>query len=82
MVAKIRLALSESSGIVVPSSCVITMPEGADVWVFQNGLAHRRNIKVGGFVKNGIMVESGLNSGDTIITVGHQKLYNGAKVSF
>jgi RND family efflux transporter MFP subunit len=82
MVAKIKLSLSEASGIVVPSSCVLTMPEGADVWTVKNGKAYRRNIKVGGFVKNGVVVESGLKSGDTIITVGYQKLYNGAKVSF
>ena len=82
MVAKIKLSLSEASGIVVPSSCVLTMPEGADVWTVKNGKAYRRNIKVGGFVKNGVVVESGLESGDTIITVGYQKLYNGAKVSF
>ncbi len=82
MVAKIKLSLSEASGIVVPSSCVLTMPEGADVWTVKNGKAYRRNIKVGGFVKNGVVVESGLERGDTIITVGYQKLYNGAKVSF
>ena len=82
MVVKIQLSLSEASGIVVPSSCVLTMPEGADVWTVKNGKAYRRNIKVGGFVKNGVVVESGLESGDTIITVGYQKLYNGAKVSF
>lgn len=82
MVAKILLSLSETSGIVVPSSCVLTMPEGADVWTVKNGKAYRRNIKVGGFVKNGVVVDSGLESGDTIITVGYQKLYNGAKVSF
>ena len=82
MVAKIKLSLSEASGIVVPSSCVLTMPVDADVWTVKNGKAYRRNIKVGGFVKNGVVVESGLESGDTIITVGYQKLYNGAKVSF
>ena len=82
MVAKIKLSLSEASGIVVPSSCVLTMPEGADVWTVKSGKAYRRNIKVGGFVKNGVVVESGLENGDTIITVGYQKLYNGAKVSF
>ena len=82
MVAKIQLMLSSDSGIVVPSSCVITMPEGANVWTLKNGKARRSHIKVGGFVKNGVMVESGLNSGDTIITSGYQKLYNGAKVSF
>lgn len=82
MVVKIKLSLNEASGIVIPSSCVLTMPEGADVWTVQNGKAYRRNIKVGDFVKNGVVVESGLQSGDTIITAGYQKLYNGANVSF
>ena len=82
MVAKILLSLSEASGIVVPSSCVLTMPNGADVWTVKNGKAFRRNIKVGSFVKNGVVVESGLQSGDTIVIEGYQKLFNGAKVSF
>jgi len=82
MVVKIRLALSENTGIVVPASCVITMPEGSDVWVARNGKAYRQNITVGNFVKNGVSVASGLKCGDTIITAGYQKLYNGAKVSF
>ena len=33
------------------------------------------------FVKNGVLVQKGLEYGDTIVTVGYQKLYNGAKVS-
>ncbi|MBQ3354744.1 MAG: efflux RND transporter periplasmic adaptor subunit [Bacteroidales bacterium] len=84
MVTKIRLALHGSghTGIVVPSSCVRTMPDGVAVWVIRNGKAHRQSIKVTEFIKNGVLVSEGLNHGDTIVTAGYQKLYNGAEVSF
>ena len=84
MVTKIRLALqtSGSVGIVVPSSCVRTMPDGIAVWVIRKGKAYRQPITVSEFVKNGVLVSGGLNHGDTIVTAGYQKLYNGAEVSF
>ena len=84
MVTKIRLALQshEGTGIVVPSSCVQTVPDGLAVWAIHNGKAYRRKIEVSDFIKNGVLVKDGLNHGDTIVTVGYQKLYNGAVVSF
>ena len=84
MVTKIRLALQadEDKGIVVPSSSVRTMPDGVAVWVVRNKKAYRQPITVSEFVKNGVLVSEGLNLGDTIVTAGYQKLYNGAEVSF
>lgn len=84
MVTKVRLALlsAETSGIVVPSSCVQTMPEGVAVWTLKNGKAYRRKVVVSEFIRNGVLVSEGLCDGDTIITEGYQKLYNGALVSF
>lgn len=84
MVTKIQLALhsDEGTGIVIPSSCVQTMPDGIAVWVVCNGKACRRKIEVSDFIKNGVLVKEGLKDGDTIVTVGYQKLYNGAVVSF
>lgn len=82
MVAKVRVLSTQSVGIVVPSSCVQTMNDGLSVWVSENGVAKRRSIKVGEFVKNGVMVTDGLNYGDIVVTSGYQKLYNGAKVSY
>lgn len=84
MVTKIRLALQDddNKGIVVPSSCVRTMHEGVAVWVVRNDRAYRQPITVSEFIKNGVLVGEGLNHGDTIITAGYQKLYNGAEVSF
>ena len=81
MVVKIRLNLTASSGIIVPASCVQTMSDGLSVWTVKNGKSYRTIIEVGDFVKNGVLVTNGLKDGDTIVTVGYQKLYNGAPVS-
>ena len=82
MVAKIRLNSVALSGIIVPASCVQTVSDGLAVWALKNGKSYRRIIEVSDFVKNGVLVSKGLNHGDTIVTVGYQKLYNGAKVYF
>ena len=82
MVVKIRLSSTALSGIVVPASCVQTVSDGLAVWALKNGRSYRRIIEVGDFVKNGVLVQKGLEYGDTIVTVGYQKLFNGAKVSF
>ncbi|MGN0032877.1 MAG: efflux RND transporter periplasmic adaptor subunit [Candidatus Limimorpha sp.] len=81
MVAKIKMSATALSGIVIPSSCVQIVADGISVWVVDNGKAYRRMVEVGDFVKNGVLVKNGLNYGDTIVTVGYQKLYNGARVS-
>ena len=81
MVVKINLNSTAMVGIVVPASCVRTVSNGIAVWTVQNGKSYRRIIEVGDYVKNGVLVTKGLEYGDTIVTVGYQKLYNGAKVS-
>ena len=82
MVAKVRLNAVSLSGIVVPASCVQTVSDGLAVWALKNGKSYRRIIEVSDFIKNGVLVKKGLEFGDTIVTVGYQKLYNGAKVSY
>ena len=81
MVVKVRLNSTAMAGIVVPASCVQTVSNGLAVWTVKNGRSYRRIIEVSDFVKNGVLVNKGLEYGDTIVTVGYQKLFNGAKVS-
>lgn len=81
MVVKVSLSSTTKSGIVVPASCVRTVSNGIAVWTVKNGKSYRRVIEVGDYVKNGVLVTKGLEYGDTIVTVGYQKLYNGARVS-
>lgn len=81
MVAKVHAKLNALGGIVVPADCVQTMPEGIIVWVLKDGKAQHRSVTVGDFVHNGVIVKEGLAAGDTVVTVGYQKLYTGAKVT-
>ena len=80
MVAKVKVKLNSVGGIVVPSDCLLTMPEGTVLWVVKNGRAEHRTVVVGDFIRNGVVVKDGLAAGDTIVTAGNQKLYTGAKV--
>ena len=80
MVAKVQVRLNAMGGIVVPSNCVQTMPEGTVVWVVNDGKAKLCLITVGDFVRNGVVVKEGLAAGDTVVTSGYQKLYTGARV--
>lgn len=80
MVAKVHIMLTAIGGIVIPSDCVQTMPNGTVVWVIEDGRAQHRLVTVGDFVRNGVVVREGLSAGDTVVTAGHQKLYTGAKV--
>lgn len=82
MVVKIKLNATALSGIIVPASCVQTVSDGLAVWALKDGRSYRRIIQVSDFVKNGVLVSKGLEHGDTIVTVGYQKLYNGAIVSY
>lgn len=80
MVAKVEVDIDTKAGIVVPAECVQVMPEGTIVWVVEGGKAYHRVVTVGDFIRNGVMVEAGLNAGDSVIVSGQQKLYTGAKV--
>lgn len=80
MVCKAYITNTSHNGRIIPSNCVMTQRQGLSVWVIKNGLADRRIIRVGEFVKNGVLVADGLQPGDTIVTMGYQKLFVGAKV--
>lgn len=79
MVCKVHLTQSGSRKIVIPAKCVQTRPEGLSVWVFEDGMAVRRAITSSGFSSSGVIVDDGLDSDDTIIISGYQKLYTNAR---
>ena len=85
MVAKCRLAdnrdaASQSLEIVIPTHSVLLMKNGPTVWTAENGKAARRAVTVAGYKADGVWVTDGLYPGDTIITDGCQKLYNGCRI--
>ena len=82
MVGKIQLQTQVVEGIVIPATCIHTQTHSTVVWVVNNGKAMRRQIEVGPYTADGVLVTSGLSIGDIIITSGYQKMYNGAPVTY
>ncbi|MBQ3997915.1 MAG: efflux RND transporter periplasmic adaptor subunit [Paludibacteraceae bacterium] len=85
MVAVVKLKansqqLTASQNIVIPANCILLKPEGATVWVVEDGKAARRLVTVDGYQADGVRVTEGLQEGDQLITEGYQKLYNGCLV--
>lgn len=81
MVSKVLIAYADAEDIVIPSATVKLDNQGRYVWVVDNGVAKRRYITLGEFSGKGVIVESGLNCGDVVITDGSQKVCVGSKVN-
>ncbi|MCD8285885.1 MAG: efflux RND transporter periplasmic adaptor subunit [Clostridia bacterium] len=81
MVCKVRLSNGGGQRIVIPASSVKTGVEGRYVWTVENGAAKRVDVTVDGFSGDGVVVTSGLRSGDRLIVGGAQKVSGGMKVN-
>ena len=82
MVCRAIVRDRESRGYIISTSCIQTQQRGHSVWVLRDGRAKRQMVKIGAFVENGVLITEGVNLGDTIISKGYQKMYDGARVSF
>ena len=81
MVCKVYDRTQEGSSIVIPASVVRTDGTGRYVWtVTPENTVEKRYITAGGFSGKGIVVDSGLEEGDRVITEGTQKVSGGMKV--
>lgn len=67
--------------ILVPSLAVLTAQKGFYVYVVdENSIAHIRYIKVGPSIADSIVIESGVQAGERVITAGQLRVNDGAKV--
>ncbi|MCM1034454.1 MAG: efflux RND transporter periplasmic adaptor subunit [Paludibacter sp.] len=80
MVCKAHLLQHTQGGYVVPAHCIQIRPEGKSLWVVRNGKACRNSIDSEQFVADGVLINRGLNEGDSLIVSGYQKLYKDAPV--
>lgn len=87
MVANVSIQPSNNetthlSGISVPISSVQQNIDGSKfIWTIAEDMtAHRTPIRVGEISGNSIMILSGLNAGDRIVTGGYHKLSEGSRV--
>lgn len=72
MVAEVHLrAPGQHPGVLVPGSAVLTDASGNRfVWVEANGIVKRRLVRVAGFLKEGLAVDSGISSGENVVVSG------------
>ena len=81
MVCKVRLQHDEGGYvIVVPQQSVQVDGRDRFVWTVKNGAAHKQSVTTGDILNEGVVVESGLTTGDLVITEGQNKVCEGMKV--
>lgn len=67
--------------IVLPPQAVLLSADNRNfVWLANGGKAQMRYIEQGGITSDGIIVSSGINPGDSVITAGMQKVSNGTEI--
>lgn len=82
MVCRAIIRHRAQRGYIISAGCIQTQQRGHSVWVLHDGRAERRMVTIDAFVENGVLVSDGIALGDTVISKGYQKMYNGANVSF
>ncbi len=73
--------VTKADALVVPEESVISGLGG--YWVFivdDDGVAQRRDIRLGEREPGWLQVDDGLASGDVVITAGHQRIFPGTRV--
>ena len=81
MVCKVRLENTEGDyTIVVPQQAIQISGQDKFVWIVKDGKAHRQRVATGDIINEGVVIESGLTSGDEVIVEGQNKVCEGVKV--
>lgn len=79
--AKIKLALSTlQNAILIPTEAVIPVLKGKVVYVSKDGKAQQVKVEAGTRTADRILITSGLNVGDTVLTTGAMSLKPDAPV--
>lgn len=82
MVCRAIITQREHRGYIISAGSIQTQQRGHSVWILRNGRATRQMVKIGAFVENGVLITEGVELGDTIISKGYQKMFEGANVVF
>ncbi len=79
--AKINLALQQLDQVIlVPSEAIIPVLEGKMVYISKNGKAQQVIVEAGTRTANQVVINSGLQVGDTVLTTGAMALRPESKV--
>ena len=81
MVCKVRMKdVSADYSILVPQEAIQISGKETFVWMVKQGRTHRQAVTTGDIYSSGVVVETGLTSGDVIIVQGQNKVSEGTKV--
>lgn len=72
---------SKTQHIIIPASSIVGTNIQPQVYVIKNGKAALQNIQITSRFQNKVLISSGLNIGDEIITNGFINLFDGANVT-
>lgn len=78
MFVEVRLIVGERNGIVIENDSIIKSYGKKYVFVNDNGIAKKREIKTGIVDENKVEVVEGLKEGESIVTTGAEMLFDGA----
>lgn len=81
MTATVQFAVPAPAAIRLPLSALVRQNEGTAVWVVENGKVSLVAVQVAGTTGNELLVASGLNPGQVVVTAGVNQLQAGQKVS-
>lgn len=68
------------AAVVLPVAAIYQTGDKPHVWVVEKDVIRLQPVELGNFVADGVVIRSGVNPGDTVITAGVQKLQEGQKV--
>jgi len=79
--AKVKLTLStQNNAILIPSEAIIPVLKGKMVYISKNGKAQQVQVEAGTRTAESVVITSGLNVGDTVLTTGAMALKPDAPV--
>lgn len=79
MIAKVNIPLKKRENILVPVDCVINMPYGPAVFVYEDSNVKEVAVETGDIVKDNIEILSGLNDNDQVVVNGQFMLKDNDK---
>ena len=70
----------QEKGIIIPASAIVGSANQPQIYLIKNGKSILHNITISKKIQNKVVVSSGLNKGDVIVTNGFINLFDGANV--
>jgi RND family efflux transporter MFP subunit len=72
--------VTQEMGIIIPASAIVGSANQPQIYLIKNGKSILHNITISKKIQNKVVVSSGLNEGDVIVTNGFINLFEGANV--